>query len=84
MIEDEMKSRLSYNITKTNKERLKILSAFATLNREEPKLQDLLNDAIEQYFLRAYEKYSATAADSDILLRAMQALLPADIQDESA
>ncbi len=79
-----MKSRLSYNITKTNKERLKILSAFATLNREEPKLQDLLNDAIEQYFLRAYEKYSATAADSDILLRAMQALLPADIQDESA
>ena len=69
-------SRLTYEISDENKRRLDILRAFATLKGKDPTLQDILNDAILNFFVDAYKQYCEQCSGSDMMKITMEKLLP--------
>lgn len=69
-------SRLTYEITDDNKKRLNLLKAFATLDGKDPTLQDILNDAIADFFVAAYKRYCSQYTGCDMMRRAMENMLP--------
>ena len=69
-------SRLTYEITDENKKRLSLLKAFATLDGRDPTLQDILNDAIEEFFVSAYRRYCGQCSGCDMMRKAMENMLP--------
>ena len=69
-------SRLTYEITDDNKRRLDLLRAFATINGNEPTLQDILNEAIIVFFIDAYRKYCEQCSGNDLMKVSMEKMLP--------
>ena len=69
-------SRLTYEITEDNRKRLNLLKAFATLGGEDPTLQDILNDAIADFFIAAYRRYCDQHKGCDMMRDAMERMLP--------
>ena len=75
-------SRLTYEISDENKKRLNILRAFATLNGEDPTLQEILNDAILKFYIEAYKTYCDQHPNNDFMKSTLEKLLPSFIDGE--
>ena len=69
-------SRLTYEITDENKRRLQIMRAFSTFNGQDVSMQEIINMAIEQFFVIAYNSYMENSGDNDLFRRVMTDLLP--------
>lgn len=66
--------RLSYPIDEDNRRRLDLLTAFGIFEGHRPTKEELVNDSVRLYFIRAYERYRETAPKDDTLLRLMEEL----------
>ena len=75
-------SRLTYEITDDNKRRLDLLRAFATINGNEPTLQDILNEAITVFFIDAYKRYCEQCSGNDLMKVSMEKMLPESIDPQ--
>ena len=69
-------SRLTYEITDENKRRLQIMRAFSTFNGQDVSMQEIINMAIEQFFVIAYNSYMENCDNNDLFRRVMTDLLP--------
>ena len=69
-------SRLTYEITDENMRRLQIMRAFSTFNGQDVLMQEIINMAIEQFFVIAYNSYMENSDNNDLFRRVMTDLLP--------
>ena len=67
--------RISYNITEENRRRLELLKAFSSINNNHLTICDMVNQAIELYYVHAYETF-ADDNPNDMLKAAMESVLP--------
>ena len=68
--------RSTYNISDENRRRLELLIAFSIIDGKEPRMQDLINLSIQDFFVHAYRKYCEQSPENDLLRNAMERMLP--------
>ena len=66
--------RVSYELSDDNRRRLDLLTAFGIMNGHFPTRDELVNESIRQYFVRAVERYREKALPGDTLLVLMEEL----------
>ena len=67
--------RVSYELSDDNRRRLELLTAFGILNGHYPSRDEIVNESIQQYFMRVYEDYCSRADPNDMMKRMMEEVI---------
>ncbi len=62
--------RVSYELSDDNRRWLELLTAFGILNGHYPSQDEIMNESIQQYFMRVYEDY-CSKADPNVVMKKM-------------
>lgn len=68
-------TRTGYKLTERSKRMLDFLTAFGTLDGKSLRKTDIINSAISEKFISAYEAYSERASHNDYLLQKMKEII---------